>query len=199
MTARLSENPYCVGNGGVIVSLLRREALQILVPGSPYALLGLAIVLTSLALFKVSGPLASTARVSIVVVLRFATLHWNAQTRAVVENFPKIIASATPCTYLPGLLSPLGRLGLCSQSVGAMRLRVGSRVRRGSVVELDDMAPGGAFMASPDCRLHGDIGPRDCGHSTKCGGDSTHDRGSCQSPRGNFDRAIVDIRLDPVE
>jgi uncharacterized membrane protein YeiH len=69
--------------GGVVVALLRKQTPQIIVSGSPYALLALAGVLTYLALAQVSGGLASFACVGIVVTLRFATLHWRIQTKTV--------------------------------------------------------------------------------------------------------------------
>lgn len=75
--------------GGAIVSLLRQETPQILMPGFPYALLALAGVLTYLALAPFSGGIASLACVGIVVALRFMTLHWNIRTKTVPAIDPK--------------------------------------------------------------------------------------------------------------
>lgn len=69
--------------GGVIVSVLRGETPEILVPSRPYALL--AIIGTTLYVLTdhYSGALAAFLCVGSVIALRFITLNWNVRTHSV--------------------------------------------------------------------------------------------------------------------
>jgi uncharacterized membrane protein YeiH len=69
--------------GGVVVSLLRGETPQILVPSQPYALLALIGATLYVLLDEISGGLAALACLLAVIVLRFVTLRWNLRTHSV--------------------------------------------------------------------------------------------------------------------
>lgn len=69
-------------SGGVIVSLLRRETPQVLLPGFPYALLAFVGIGVYVVVAPYSGGLASLACVCVVVAARFAVLRWNIKTKA---------------------------------------------------------------------------------------------------------------------
>ncbi len=69
--------------GGVVVSLLRGETPQILLPSQPYALLAVMGATIYVLLDEFNGGLAAFACLSSVIVLRFVTLRWNVRTHSV--------------------------------------------------------------------------------------------------------------------
>jgi uncharacterized membrane protein YeiH len=69
--------------GGVVVSLLRGETPQILLPSQPYALLAVIGATVYVLLDQFSGGVAALACLLSVIVLRFVTLRWNLRTRSV--------------------------------------------------------------------------------------------------------------------
>lgn len=69
--------------GGVVVSLLRGETPQILLPSQPYALLAVIGATVYVLLDDVSGGFAALACLLSVIILRFVTLKWDLQTRSV--------------------------------------------------------------------------------------------------------------------
>jgi uncharacterized membrane protein YeiH len=69
--------------GGVLVSLLRGETPQILLPSQPYALLAVIGATIYVLLDGYSGGVAAFACLASVIVLRFVTLRWNLRTRSV--------------------------------------------------------------------------------------------------------------------
>lgn len=69
--------------GGVIVSLMRGETPQILMPSQPYALLALIGATVYVLLDQFSGGLAALACLASVIVLRFVTLRWDLRTHSV--------------------------------------------------------------------------------------------------------------------
>lgn len=69
--------------GGVLVSLLRGETPQILLPSQPYALLAVVGATIYVLLDAYSGGIAAFACLASVIVLRFVTLRWNLRTRSV--------------------------------------------------------------------------------------------------------------------
>jgi uncharacterized membrane protein YeiH len=69
--------------GGVVVSLLRGETPQILLPSQPYALLAVIGATIYVLLDGISGGVAAFACLSAVIILRFVTLKWDLRTRGV--------------------------------------------------------------------------------------------------------------------
>lgn len=69
--------------GGVVVSLLRGETPQILLPSQPYALLAAVGATIYVLLDGFSGGVAAFACLASVIVLRFVTLKWNLTTSSV--------------------------------------------------------------------------------------------------------------------
>ena len=69
--------------GGVVVSLLRGETPQILLPSQPYALLAVIGATVYVLLDDVSGGFAALACLLSVIILRFVTLKWDLRTRSV--------------------------------------------------------------------------------------------------------------------
>ena len=69
--------------GGVLVSLLRGETPQILLPSQPYALLAVIGATIYVLIDGYSGGVAAFACLASVIVLRFVTLRWNLRTRSV--------------------------------------------------------------------------------------------------------------------
>ena len=69
--------------GGVLVSLLRGETPQILLPSQPYALLAVIGATIYVLLDQFSGGLAALACLVGVISLRFITLKWNVRTHGV--------------------------------------------------------------------------------------------------------------------
>jgi uncharacterized membrane protein YeiH len=69
--------------GGVVVSLLRGETPQILVPSQPYALLAVVGATVYVLLDQFSGGVAALACLLSVIALRVATLKWNVRTHGV--------------------------------------------------------------------------------------------------------------------
>jgi uncharacterized membrane protein YeiH len=69
--------------GGVVVSLLRGETPQILLPSQPYALLAVLGATIYVLLDGFSGGIAAFACLTTVIVLRFVTLKWNFRTSSV--------------------------------------------------------------------------------------------------------------------
>ena len=69
--------------GGVVVSLLRGETPQILLPSQPYALLAVVGATIYVLLDQFSGGVAAFACLASVIVLRFVTLKWNLTTSSV--------------------------------------------------------------------------------------------------------------------
>lgn len=69
--------------GGVVVSLLRGETPQILLPSQPYALLAVIGATIYVLLDQISGGIAALACLLSVIVLRFVTLKWNLTTSSV--------------------------------------------------------------------------------------------------------------------
>lgn len=70
-------------SGGAIVSVLRGQRPNVLVPGSPYGLVALLGVLVYLPLTLVNGGLASLVTVGVVIVARLAVVRWHVETPAV--------------------------------------------------------------------------------------------------------------------
>lgn len=69
--------------GGVLVSLMRGETPQILLPSQPYALLAVIGATVYVLLDAYSGGVAALACLASVVVLRLVTLKWDLRTRGV--------------------------------------------------------------------------------------------------------------------
>jgi uncharacterized membrane protein YeiH len=69
--------------GGVVVSLLRGETPQILLPSEPYALLAVLGATIYVLLDEFNGGVAAFACLATVIVLRFVTLRWNVRTHSV--------------------------------------------------------------------------------------------------------------------
>jgi uncharacterized membrane protein YeiH len=69
--------------GGVLVSLLRGETPQILLPSQPYALLAVIGATVYVLLDSFSGGIAAFACLATVIALRFITLKWDLRTRSV--------------------------------------------------------------------------------------------------------------------
>lgn len=69
--------------GGVVVSLMRGETPQILLPSQPYALLAVVGATVYVLLDGFSGGIAAFACLASVIVLRFVTLKWNLTTSSV--------------------------------------------------------------------------------------------------------------------
>ncbi|MEY3734029.1 MAG: hypothetical protein RL347_1388 [Actinomycetota bacterium] len=69
--------------GGVVVSLMRGETPQILLPSQPYALLAVVGATIYVLLDQFSGGVAALACLISVIVLRFVTLKWNLKTSSV--------------------------------------------------------------------------------------------------------------------
>lgn len=69
--------------GGVVVSLLRGETPQILLPSQPYALLALVGATLYVLLDEVSGGLAALACLLSVLILRVVSLRWDLRTHSV--------------------------------------------------------------------------------------------------------------------
>ena len=69
--------------GGVVVSLMRGETPQILIPSQPYALLALIGASVYVLLDQFSGGIAALACLVSVIVLRFVTLRWDLRTHSV--------------------------------------------------------------------------------------------------------------------
>lgn len=69
--------------GGVVVSLLRGETPQILIPSQPYALLAAIGATLYVVIDGYSGGIAAIACLASVIVLRFVTLKWDLRTRGV--------------------------------------------------------------------------------------------------------------------
>jgi uncharacterized membrane protein YeiH len=69
--------------GGVVVSLLRGETPQILLPSQPYALLAVIGATIYVLIDGLSGGIAALACLSTVIILRVVTLKWDLRTRGV--------------------------------------------------------------------------------------------------------------------
>jgi uncharacterized membrane protein YeiH len=69
--------------GGVVVSLLRGETPQILLPSQPYALLALVGATLYVLLDQFSGGLAALACLLSVLILRVVSLRWDLRTHSV--------------------------------------------------------------------------------------------------------------------
>ncbi len=69
--------------GGAVVSLLRGETPQILLPSQPYALLALVGATVYVLLDQFSGGLAALACLGSVIVLRVIAVRWDVRTRSV--------------------------------------------------------------------------------------------------------------------
>jgi uncharacterized membrane protein YeiH len=69
--------------GGVVVSVLRGETPQILLPSQPYALLAVIGATIYVLIDEINGGIAAFACLASVIVLRFVTLKWNLRTRSV--------------------------------------------------------------------------------------------------------------------
>lgn len=69
--------------GGVVVSLMRGETPQILIPSQPYALLALIGATVYVLLDQFSGGIAALACLASVIALRFVTLRWDLRTHSV--------------------------------------------------------------------------------------------------------------------
>lgn len=81
--------------GGVVVSLLRGETPQILLPSQPYALLAAVGATIYVLLDGFSGGVAAFACLASVIVLRFVTLKWNLTTSS-VKPLPESKADPDP-------------------------------------------------------------------------------------------------------
>lgn len=69
--------------GGAVVSLLRGETPQILLPSQPYALLAVIGATVYVLLDQFSGGIAALACLLSVVILRVITVRWDLRTRSV--------------------------------------------------------------------------------------------------------------------
>lgn len=69
--------------GGAVVSLLRGETPQILLPSQPYALLALVGATVYVLLDQFSGGLAALACLASVIALRVIAVRWDVRTRSV--------------------------------------------------------------------------------------------------------------------
>ena len=69
--------------GGAVVSLLRGETPQILLPSQPYALLAVIGATVYVLLDQFSGGLAALACLLSVITVRVITVRWDLQTRSV--------------------------------------------------------------------------------------------------------------------
>ena len=69
--------------GGALVSLLRGETPQILLPSQPYALLAVIGATVYVLLDQFSGGIAALACLLSVIIVRVITVRWDLQTRSV--------------------------------------------------------------------------------------------------------------------
>lgn len=69
--------------GGVLVSLMRGETPEILLPSQPYALLAVIGATVYVVLDQFNGGIAALTCLLSVITLRFVTLRWNLRTRSV--------------------------------------------------------------------------------------------------------------------
>lgn len=81
--------------GGVVVSLMRGETPQILLPSQPYALLAALGATIYVLLDGFNGGIAALACLTTVIVLRFVTLKWNLRTSS-VKPLPEPKSGETP-------------------------------------------------------------------------------------------------------
>ena len=81
--------------GGAVVSLLRGETPQILLPSQPYALLAVIGATVYVLLDQFSGGIAALACLLSVIALRVVTVRWDLQTRS-VRPLPRDEAGEAP-------------------------------------------------------------------------------------------------------